>query len=114
MNNEKKALQIADNHAVENFLNHHSEYGVFTGRVTRLRYCKAAVLEYYDKETGEVYHLLRSYNTIVAAVVGHTGYDFLRLVYGYTATSAQHIAKFFGDYGVGVYGYGVIRRYYHM
>lgn len=40
--------------------------------------------------------LLRSYSTIVAAYNVNTGemFDFLRLVYGYTATSAQHIAKF--------------------
>lgn len=40
--------------------------------------------------------LLRSYSTIVAAYnrVTDEFFDFLRLVYGYTATSAQHIAKF--------------------
>ena len=40
--------------------------------------------------------LLRSYSTIVAAYNRETDefFDFLRLVYGYTATSAQHIAKF--------------------
>lgn len=40
--------------------------------------------------------LLRSYSTIVAAYNIYTGelFDFLRLVYGYTSTSAQHIAKF--------------------
>lgn len=40
--------------------------------------------------------ILRSYSTIVAAynVVTDEFFDFLRLVYGYTSTSAQHIAKF--------------------
>lgn len=40
--------------------------------------------------------LLKSYSTIVAAYNVNTGemFDFLRLVYGYTSTSAQHIAKF--------------------
>lgn len=40
--------------------------------------------------------ILRSYSTIVAAYNVENGvlFDFLRLVYGYTATSAQHIAKF--------------------
>lgn len=40
--------------------------------------------------------LLKSYSTIVAAYNIYTDelFDFLRLVYGYTATSAQHIAKF--------------------
>lgn len=40
--------------------------------------------------------ILRSYSTIVAAYNPETDelFDFLRLVHGYTATSAQHIAKF--------------------
>lgn len=39
---------------------------------------------------------LRSYNTIVAIIDNESlvMYDVLRLVYGYTATSAQHISKF--------------------
>lgn len=39
---------------------------------------------------------LKSYNTIVAIYSIDTGilYDCLRYVYGYTATSAQHISKF--------------------
>ena len=46
------------------------------------------------------YAYLRSYRTFVAAVnlKTGTGYDYLRKVYGYTATSAQHISKFFHDY----------------
>lgn len=45
-------------------------------------------------------HVLKSYNTIVAVYDEQTdtGYDFLRYTYGYTATSAQHIAKFFKQY----------------
>ena len=66
--------------------------------VRPLRSCKAEVLHYNTQE-GDVY-LLKSYNTIVA-YVDENGmkYDFLRYVYGYTATSAQHIRKFFEDYG---------------
>lgn len=62
----------------------------------KFRSCSAEVLE------KDNYVLLRSYNTIVAVIdLEHgIGYDFLRLVYGYTATSAQHIFKFFKDYGV--------------
>lgn len=58
-------------------------------KTERLYTCKAEVL-YYDE-----FIALRSYNTIVA-VYENNGYlfDILRLVYGYTATSAQHIAKF--------------------
>ena len=63
----------------------------------RLRNCQATVRA-YDTEKGRVY-ILKSYSTIVAAI-GASGrcYDFLRYVYGYTATSAQHISKFFKDY----------------
>lgn len=44
----------------------------------------------------ENYLYLRSYNTIVCFIDKRTSqaYDVLRFVYGYTATSAQHIAKF--------------------
>ena len=49
------------------------------------------------------YVLLRSYNTIVACISMHTFicFDLLRKVYGYTSTSAQHIAKFKHDFGAG-------------
>ena len=61
------------------------------------RYCKATV--------GRVgkYIYLRSYNTVVAFIdtVTGIGYDILRTEYGYTSTSAQHIAKFFRQYCVG-------------
>lgn len=62
--------------------------------VSRLLTCKAEV---YVKDG--VYYL-RSYNTFVAAVDTNKSLciDFLRAVYGYTATSAQHIAKFFNLY----------------
>ena len=61
----------------------------------RLRTCTA---EYAELEN---YVVLRSYNTIVALYDKntYTCYDFLRLVYGYTATSAQHISKFWHDCG---------------
>lgn len=56
----------------------------------RLHHCSAEWTQ-----VGE-WMLLRSYCTIVAAYNTETDelFDFLRLVYGYTATSAQHIAKF--------------------
>lgn len=62
-----------------------------------LRSCKAKVYAYCT-EMGRVY-VLKSYNTLVA-MIDECGvcYDFLRYVYGYTATSAQHISKFFKDY----------------
>lgn len=60
------------------------------------RYCKASV----GRFGGYIY--LRSYDTVVAFIntVTGEGYDILRTEYGYTATSAQHIAKFFKHYFV--------------
>lgn len=65
----------------------------------RLRHCQAWVYTFED-ENGHAYHVLRSYGTMVAGVspIGDK-YDWLRYVFCYTATSAQHIAKFFQDYG---------------
>ena len=56
----------------------------------RLNYCSAYILETAN------YYVLRSYQTDIAIIDKRTGvmYDFLRFVYGYTATSAQHITKF--------------------
>ena len=78
-----------------------------TGDFKRLRSCSAEVAPVMDAETGELmYYVLRSYRTIVAAIDVRTDtlYDFLRYVYGYTATSAQHISKFGQDYGNGKWG----------
>lgn len=49
----------------------------------------------YTYEVGH-FAILISYNTEVACIDFSTGicYDYLRKVYGYTATSAQHISKF--------------------
>ena len=58
--------------------------------------------------------ILRSYSTIVAAYNRETDelFDFLRMVYGYTATSAQHITKF-RNYCRSVTGNGgVLYRWY--
>lgn len=62
---------------------------------TKLRSCTAWVYE------TENFYLLQSYKTIVAIISkdSNTLYDALRTVYGYTPTSAQHIAKFQNDYG---------------
>ena len=56
----------------------------------RLYSCNAYILETPN------YYALRSYQTDIAIIDKRTGimYDFLRYVYGYTATSAKHIAKF--------------------
>lgn len=68
-------------------------YGV--GGVERLRYCSAYTA------TTKGYDLLYSYGTLIACYDHETEkvYDFLRMVYGYTATSAQHINKFSQDFG---------------
>lgn len=56
----------------------------------RLRSCQA-----YVATLGK-YSILKSYDTIIAVIDHNTDilYDFLRYVYGYTSTSAQHISKF--------------------
>lgn len=63
-------------------------FGTYNPR--KLRSCKAEI------RSTEGYILLYSYGTLVAAYAPETDtvYDFLRYVYGYTATSAQHITKF--------------------
>ena len=83
----------------------------------RLRSCSAEVFDLVDDTTGEVlYHVLRSYNTIVAFIdpTTDTLYDVLRKVYGYTATSAQHISKFSKDYGMGQWGCTNRLTYYEV
>ena len=96
----KKAEQMKINEQVETaynrFVSLWNDHSVKVSTVGRLRTCAAAVLCVGDMIA------LRSYNTIIA-VVDENGdcYDFLRLVYGYTATSAQHIAKFWHDYASG-------------
>ena len=74
----------------------------------RLRSCSADVYE------GDNYYFLKSYNTLIAVIDKNTDtlYDMLRLVYGYTSTSAQHVAKFRKDYGAGMWGCEHEYRYY--
>ena len=63
-------------------------------KIGQLRNCNAEVFKTYG------YTYLESYGTKVACIGDDDNicYDFLRLVYGYTATSAQHITKFMHDY----------------
>ena len=103
----KKSEQLAINEQVLTLVNNFNTTNNYTGNFKRLRSCSAEVAPVMDAETGELlYYVLRSYNTIVAAIDVRTDtlYDFLRYVYGYTATSAQHIAKFDHDYGIGKWG----------
>lgn len=62
--------------------------------VRRLHKCQA-----YVYETAS-YYLLKSYSTFVAFIRKSDWecFDILRNVYGYSASSAQHIAKFKRDY----------------
>ena len=97
-----KKLQIHANNevlAVVNRFNEELNYcSISVGK--RLRTCQA-----YVYETPSFY-VLRSYNTVVAIIEKSTDtcYGFLRGVYGYTSTSAQHISKFDKDYGRGAWG----------
>lgn len=62
--------------------------------VRRLHKCQAYVYETTS------YYLLKSYSSFVAFIRKSDGecFDILRNVYGYSSTSAQHIAKFTNDY----------------
>lgn len=96
----KKKEQIADNAIVEQYIDEiNAEISVHgLSYIARLRSCNA-----YVYKTPH-FTVLRSYNTMVAAVYQATPtaapvfIDFLRCVYGFTSTSAQHIAKFRHDY----------------
>lgn len=61
----------------------------------RLRSCQAQVIETQN------YYILQSYQKYVACISKGTGEcaDVLRKVYGFTRSSAKHIAYFKSDYG---------------
>lgn len=93
----KTNQNVINNLAMRDFERALKEYNESTEySVKRLRHCTAEVI------TTKNYYLLRSYSTIVASINRNIGTecDVLRKVYGYTATSAQHIRKFFDDYMV--------------
>ena len=97
MKNEKLELQERMNERTQLFVEwFNNNHGTLI-KAKRLRTCQAMVFEFEDC------YILQSYHTLVAGIRKDTGeeFDFLRMVYGYTATSAQHIAKFFADYGQG-------------
>ena len=102
-----KNEQLAINAQVIALVNDFNTTNNYTGNFKRLRSCSAEVAPVMDAETGELlYYVLRSYRTIVAAIDVRTDtlYDFLRYVYGYTSTSAQHISKFSHDYSADKWG----------
>jgi len=92
----RKNEQMAINTEVEKAFEAFKNEGIKKS-LGRLRSCTASVFE------TENYYVLQSYSTIIAIIDKRTDtlYDGLRLVYGYTSTSAQHIAKFRKDYGGG-------------
>ena len=103
----KKSEQLAINEQVVALVNEFNNSNNYALNWRKLRSCSAEVAPVIDSETGELlYYVLRSYRTIVAIIDIKTDtlYDFLRYVYGYTSTSAQHIAKFSKDYGMGKWG----------
>lgn len=97
-----KRLQIQANKEVLEAVERYNEEmkHCTIGKGKRLRTCQA-----YVYETPSFY-VLRSYNTVVSLIEksSDTCYDFLRAVYGYTNTSAQHIRKFDKDYGSDMWG----------
>ena len=97
-------MQQIINNAIHLALNEFENQNNGLVKAGRLRTCSATVYE------NERYIVLISYTTTVAFIDKQEckAYDILRLVYGYTSTSAQHIAKFFNDYAR---GYGQYRYY---
>ena len=102
MNKEQKAKQIEVNKLCEIAYRDFKEslfldefywgknFSLMSSEWFQLGSCKA-----YTCNKGN-YIILKSYNTIVAFIDVHERvlYDVLRVVYGYTATSAKHISKF--------------------
>ena len=97
MKKEKMELQERMNERTQLFVEWFNNNHGTPIKYKRLRTCQAMVFEFDNC------YILQSYHTLVAGIRKDTGeeFDFLRMVYGYTATSAQHIAKFFADYGNG-------------
>lgn len=96
---KKTVIQILDNEKVNAILNERDNipYSRTVARQTlnRLNNCQAWTYEV------NYFAVLVSYDTEVACIDMRTGicYDYLRKVYGYTATSAQHISKFMKKFG---------------
>lgn len=78
--------------------------------VERLKTCQALIMHY------EKYDILKSYETYVAIYDKETDtfYDVLRYVYVYTATSAQHIAKFYNKVTREMHCQPSLLRYYDI
>ena len=71
-------------------------YAQDTVNTDKLFNCSASIIY------GDCGIWLRSYRTVIGFIPYNekTCYDFLRYVYGYTATSAQHIRKFMQKFNI--------------
>ena len=94
----KKSEQFEQNNTVVAMLESLNRRSFYTVDNKQIRCCSANVVVEMDNLTGECIPFLYSYGTCIAAIVDGVCYDFLRYVYGYTSTSAHHIAKFCCDY----------------
>ena len=96
----RKEIQEMDNDVVLELYHEYASKVKALSNGVQLRHCSAIVYETSD------YYILKSYNTVVAFIIKEDDIlvDALRYVYGYTSTSAQHIAKFNNDYGHAKYG----------
>lgn len=64
----------------------------------QLRHCQAYIEMREDRDTGELFYTLRSYNTVVAGLFDFPKGETYCVVFDYwSATTAQHIAKFIKD-----------------
>ena len=90
MTKQQKMEQRIVNQVIHNALDVYETQNGGMVKVGQLRSCNATIYE------NERYIVLISYTTTVAFVdkQQRSAYDILRLVYGYTSTSAQRIAKF--------------------
>lgn len=96
----RKEEQMRVNEIVKKAYDEYKASGFHYDYFKDLRSCSALVY------TSPKYYILQSYSTIIAIIDRETDtlYDFSRMVYGYTATSAKHVSKFNKDYGAGMWG----------
>ena len=97
----RKEIQEMDNTvAMELYREFQNEVKELPLKGTQFRSCMATVYE------TSKYYILKSYNTVVAFIIKDKDIlvDMLRFAYGYTSTSARHIAKFSQDYGKAKWG----------
>ena len=96
---QKQIEQEQINTSIKDLLNKYLPdyvYAQDTVNTAKLFNCTAGIIY------GDCGIWLRSYKTVIAFIPydEKTCYDFLRYVYGYTATSAQHIRKFMRKFNI--------------